>query len=449
MGKYFGTDGIRGIANQEPLTPETAFLLGRAAAYLFTQDQGKASVVLGKDTRLSGDMLEAALCAGLCSAGVDVLQVGIMPTPAVAYLTRALGGVAGIVISASHNPFEDNGIKFFGADGFKLSDEMEEALESFLQGKEIAKRPTGSGIGKIWPVTEGEDRYIEFALNSLTPGIDFRGMRIVIDCANGAAFRLAPKLLQKLGATVYLYHTAPNGQNINQRCGALFPEELQDKVTLHHADLGLSFDGDADRLIAVDEAGVVRDGDYLLLICMQEWLRERRLTSKKVVGTVMSNVGVELGIKAMGGEFIRAPVGDRYVLEEMLRVKAQLGGEQSGHLIFLDYQTTGDGIITALQLLQTLRKTGNTLGELSLCLQKYPQILVNVPITVRKDPLSFPSVQEMAASIQQELGERGRLLVRLSGTEPLARVMVEGPDAAQIEALAQQMAEVIRKEMGE
>jgi phosphoglucosamine mutase len=448
MGRYFGTDGIRGVANQDPLTPEMAFTLGRAAAYLFTQDGEKAPVVLGKDTRLSGDMLEAALCAGLCSAGVDVLQVGVMPTPAVAYLTRALGGVAGIVISASHNPFADNGIKFFGADGFKLSDAVEESLEGFLQGKEVLKRPVGAGIGKIWLVPEGEERYMDFALSSLSPRIDLRGMRIVVDCANGAAFRLAPELLKRLGATVYAYHTIPNGTNINEQCGALHPETLSEKVRLHQANIGLSFDGDADRLIAVDEEGTVRDGDYILLICMQEWLREQRLTSPKVVGTVMSNVGVELGVRALGGEFIRAPVGDRYVLEEMLRVQAQLGGEQSGHIIFLDYQTTGDGIITALQLLQTLCKTQHSLSVLSRCLQKYPQVLVNIPITERKDPLSFSSVQKVANRIAEKLGDSGRLLVRLSGTELVARVMVEGPNVEEIQTLAHQIGAAIRKELG-
>jgi phosphoglucosamine mutase len=449
-GRLFGTDGVRGLANCSPLTAEMACLLGRAGAVHLrgTRRQGKGVMLVGRDTRLSGDMLEAAISAGICSAGVDVLQVGVLPTPAIAHLTRAWGALGGVVLSASHNSFEDNGIKFFSADGFKLPDPREDELERLVRHGVNCQSPTGRDIGRIRLATDAADHYIAFAHTTLGSGMGLHGLRIVLDCANGAAATVAPRLFEQLGAQVIPHAIEPDGTNINLHCGALFPEQAQELVRRTGADVGFCFDGDADRLIAVDETGTVRDGDYALGICTQDLARRGELRTSHVVGTVMSNYGLEEMLQRLGVVLIRAPVGDKYVLEEMQRSGTVLGGEQSGHIIFLTHATTGDGIITALQLLRVMQASGQPLSCLSSVLTKHPQVLLNVPIRERIDPLEIPQVQEVVSQAHQRLQGMGRILVRLSGTEPLARVMVEGRDHQAIQAAAERIAHEIERTIG-
>jgi phosphoglucosamine mutase len=449
-GRLFGTDGVRGLANCFPLTAEVAFALGRAGAVHLQGDrrQGKGMLVVGRDTRLSGDMLEAAMSAGICSAGVDVLQVGVLPTPAIAHLIRAWGALGGVVLSASHNPFEDNGIKFFSADGFKLPDAQEDALEYMVHHGVGCQPPTGRDIGRIHTAPDAVDRYIAFAHTTLGKGIGLHGLRLVLDCANGAAATVAPRLFEQLGAQVIPHAVEPDGTNINSQCGALFPEAAQALVRRTGADVGFCFDGDADRLIAIDEIGTVRDGDYTLGICTQDLVRRGELPTPQVVGTVMSNYGLEEMLQRLGVALLRAPVGDKYVLEEMRRSGTILGGEQSGHIIFLAHATTGDGIITALQLLRIMQTCGQPLSRLSSVLTKYPQVLLNVRVRERIDPLEIPSVRDATAQASQTLQGTGRILVRLSGTEPLARVMVEGRDPQAIHAAAERIAHEIEHTIG-
>lgn len=449
MGKLFGTDGVRGIANEEPMTPETVVKLGRAAAYLFKTRAGRRRIVIGKDTRLHGYMLECALTSGICSMGVDVLLVGPLPTPGIAFITRSLRADAGIVISASHNPFEDNGIKFFSGDGFKLPDHLEQQIEELIGSGEMNTiRPRSAEIGKAYRVNDAAGRYIEFAKGTVPEGLTFQGLKVVVDCAHGAAYKVAPTVLRELGADVIPLHVEPNGLNINDGCGSLYPEVMQRAVLQHKAHVGISHDGDADRAILVDETGAVLDGDYLLAIWALDLQQRGLLKANTVVATLMSNIGLELCLKEAGIRLVRTAVGDRYVLEEMLRSGYNFGGEQSGHVIFLHHNTTGDGIVTALQLLSLMVKRGRPLSELKRCMTVRPQVLVNVRVARRQDLQALPRVQAAIAEAEAQLDGRGRVLVRFSGTEPVARVMVEGQEERQIQWVANAIAEAIEKELG-
>ncbi len=449
MGKLFGTDGIRGVANEEPMTPETVVKLGRAAAYLFKTKAGRHSIVIGKDTRLHGYMLECALTSGICSMGVDVLLVGPLPTPGIAFITRSLRADAGIVISASHNPFKDNGIKFFSGEGLKLPDEMEERMEALITGREIERlRPLAAEIGKAYRINDAAGRYIEFAKGTVPKGVSFQGVKVVVDCAHGATYKVAPTILNELGAVVIPVNIQPNGININDRCGSLYPDVVKKAVLEHRADIGISYDGDGDRAIFVDETGAVVDGDHILAICALDLKRSGLLRSDTLVATVMSNIGLELCLREAGIRMVRVPVGDRYVLEEMLRHGYNLGGEQSGHIVFLDHNTTGDGVVTALQVLSLMVKRQERLSQLRQCMTVCPQLLVNVRVTEKPDLGSIPAIQAVISDAEAQLNGSGRVLVRYSGTESLARVMVEGTDAEQVKFLARSIAEAIEKELG-
>ncbi len=431
------------------MTPETVVKLGRAAAYLFKTKAGRHSIVIGKDTRLHGYMLECALTSGICSMGVDVLLVGPLPTPGIAFITRSLRADAGIVISASHNPFEDNGIKFFCSDGLKLPDEMEASMEALIDSREIEHlRPLATEIGKAYRVNDAMGRYIEFAKASVPKGLSFHGLKVVVDCGHGATYKVAPTILRELGAVVIPLNVEPNGVNINDGCGSLYPEVVKRAVQLHRADVGISYDGDGDRVILVDEAGAVLDGDHILAICALDLKSWGLLRSDTVVATVMSNIGLDLCLKGAGIQVVRAPVGDRYVLEEMLRHGYNLGGEQSGHVVFLDHNTTGDGVVTALQVLSLMVKRQEALSELRRVMTVYPQILVNVRVTEKRDLGSIPAVQTAILEAEATLDGSGRILVRYSGTEPVARVMVEGRDADQVRHVAGSIAAAIEKELG-
>ncbi|MCM3341590.1 phosphoglucosamine mutase [Paenibacillus sp. MER TA 81-3] len=446
MGKYFGTDGVRGIANQE-LTAELAFKIGRCGGYVLTGEaSGKPKVLIGMDTRVSGRMLESSLTAGLLSIGADVVQLGVVSTPAVAYLTRVLGADAGVMISASHNPVEDNGIKFFGADGFKLLDETELEIERLMDAEtDELPRPIGEGLGTVTTDTEAKWRYVEYLKSTVLNR--FEGLRIVLDCANGAAYELAPRLFQELGAEVIAIGAEPTGLNINADCGSTHPEQLKEEVVRQGAHLGLAFDGDADRLIAIDEHGEEVDGDFILLICGHEMKRTGLLKGDTVVTTVMSNIGFFKAAEKLDLNTAKTAVGDRYVMEEMRRGGYNLGGEQSGHVIFLEHNTTGDGMLTGIQLVDTLINSGKTLGEAKSLMRKYPQVLVNVRVGDKSKYKDNAVIEEVIASVEQELGDNGRVLVRPSGTESLIRVMAEGPDADVIEAYVKRIADVVQKEL--
>ncbi|MGI6468143.1 MAG: phosphoglucosamine mutase [Syntrophomonadaceae bacterium] len=430
MGSLFGTDGVRGIANLD-LTAELAFKLGRAGSYVLAQQNpaGRPRILVGKDTRISGDMLESALIAGICSTGADVLTAGIIPTPAVAYLTGKYQANCGIVISASHNPVEDNGIKFFGPAGYKLPDEIEVKIEELVrQGTEGINRPKGPDIGRVYSVESATESYLEYLLSCCDPRLDLRGMTVVLDCANGAAYHVAPELWQRLGARVISIGDKPNGININERCGSTHTELLKRTVRQYHADLGIAYDGDADRCIAVDENGQELDGDYIMLICALDMHRQNLLKPPTVVATVMSNIGFEIALRRENVKVDSCKVGDRYVLEKMMETGALLGGEQSGHIIFRHHATTGDGLLTSLKLMEVVRRTGLKLSELSREMEKYPQMLVNVRLDNKEEVLNHEIIQQALDSAQQRLGEWGKLVVRPSGTEPLVRIMAQGPD---------------------
>ncbi|MBE3586067.1 phosphoglucosamine mutase [Desulfofundulus thermocisternus] len=442
MGAIFGTDGVRGVANRE-LTPELALNLGRAGAYVLSRGLPGASLVVGWDTRISSDMLEAALTAGICSAGVNVLKVGVMPTAAIAYLTRALGAAGGAVISASHNPMDDNGIKFFGASGYKLSDAMEEEIEQLLSNPACIPAPVGARVGRLFPVADAADRYIAFLKDTVS--CDFSGLKVVVDCANGAASRIAPRVLAELGAEVIPIFNTPDGVNINAGCGSTHPAALQEAVVEYGAHLGLAHDGDADRVIAVDGRGNLVDGDQIMVILARALQKKGRLARDTVVVTVMSNLGLDLALEKSGIRVLKTRVGDRYVLEELLRSGATFGGEQSGHIIMLDYNTTGDGILTALQLLQVVRETGATLQELAAQMEKLPQLLENVRVTDKEKVMGSPELARAIREQEERLGGQGRILVRPSGTEPLVRVMVEGRDMELLRSIAGELVEVIHR----
>lgn len=449
MRKLFGTDGVRGVANLEPMTSEIAMQLGRAAAHIFMRRAGRHQVVIGKDTRLSGYMLESALTSGICSMGVDVLLVGPMPTPAIAFLTRSLRADAGVVISASHNPYQDNGIKVFSNQGFKLPDEVEARIEQLIVSDEIKHlRPTADAIGKAYRIGDAEGRYIEFVKRSLPRDLDFQGIKLVVDCANGAAYKVAPSVLRELGATIEVFGDKPDGMNINDRCGAVHPERLQELVWEHQADLGIALDGDADRAIFVCEQGKVVDGDHVMAALGLDLFAQGQLANKTVVGTVMSNFGLELAMNKAGIQLARTPVGDRYLLERMLADGHNFGGEQSGHFIFLDHNTTGDGLISALQILSLMKRTGKPLSELAKAMTAVPQVLLNVHVKHKPDLDQIPDIQSAIRTAESTLNGSGRVLVRYSGTEPLLRIMVEGERDVMIREVADHLAQVVRARIG-
>jgi phosphoglucosamine mutase len=453
--KIFGTDGVRGTANIEPVTAETALKLGRAAAHVFSGLQaygpraGRATIVIGKDTRLSGYMLENALAAGVMSLGADVLLIGPLPTPGVAYITRSLRADAGIVLSASHNPYEDNGIKFFRHDGYKLDDEIERKIEGLVFSGEIESiRPTAGRIGRATRIDDALGRYVEFAKASFPRGRTLEGMRIAVDVGNGAAYKSSPSVLRELGADVIVAHNSPNGRNINRDCGSTHPEEIQRIVRETGAHVGISHDGDADRVILCDENAEMVDGDEIMAVAAIDFLQQGRLKDNTLVATVMSNFGLDDALKAQQGSVIRTKVGDRYVIEAMMKGGYNVGGEQSGHMIFRDYTTTGDGLISALQILRIMVETGKPLSELKKCLNKFPQAQRNLKVK-QKPPLEeLPAVLKLVQETERELDGAGRVLLRYSGTEPKIRLLIEGRDPEKIGKRADEIAELLQGEIG-
>ncbi len=435
--RLFGTDGVRGVANIEPMTVETAVRLGRSAAHVFRGGTHRHRILIGKDTRLSGYMLESALVAGICSMGVDAILVGPLPTPGIAFATRALRADAGIVISASHNPYMDNGIKFFNRDGFKLPDKLEEEIEDLtFTGRIEDVRPTADAVGKAFRVDDVAGRYLEFLKGTLPRGFTLDGMRVVVDAAHGAAYRVGPDVMAELGADVIALGAAPSGTNINDGVGSMHVEAAVARVREGVADVGVCLDGDADRCVLVDSDGNLVDGDHVLTICARAWKEKGELRHDTVVATVMSNLGLDLALREIDVKVMRTDVGDRHVVAQMRDGDYCIGGEQSGHTVFLDFNSTGDGLITALQVLRVMRETGRPLGELAASMQPLPQVLRNVDVAERRPIDELPDVQAAIRDAESSLGDRGRVLVRYSGTQPMARVMVEGEDAGQIASLA-------------
>ncbi len=446
MGKYFGTDGVRGVANAE-LTPELAFKLGRFGGYVLTKNAEHPKVLIGRDTRISGHMLEGALVAGLLSIGAEVMRLGVISTPGVAYLTKALGAQAGVMISASHNPVPDNGIKFFGPDGFKLSDEEEAQIEELLDlNEDHLPRPTGAKLGIVNDYFEGGQKYLQFLKQTVDE--EFTDIHVALDCANGATSALATHLFADLDADTSTMGASPNGLNINEGVGSTHPETLAAFVKEKQADIGLAFDGDGDRLIAIDENGEIVDGDQIMYICAKHLKEEGRLKQNTVVSTVMSNLGFYKAIEANGMHSVPTAVGDRYVVEEMKNNDYNLGGEQSGHIIFLDYNTTGDGLLTGLQLVNIMKLTNKPLSELAKEMQKFPQKLVNVKVKDKHHVTDNERVRTVIEQVEGEMNGNGRVLVRPSGTEPLVRVMVEAPTEEACEQFVQRIVEVVKEEMG-
>ncbi|NLY76640.1 MAG: phosphoglucosamine mutase [Tissierellia bacterium] len=447
MGKLFGTDGIRGIANKD-LTPELAFKIGRAGAYVLSKGN-KGKILVGKDTRISGDMLEAAIAAGICSIGLDVVSLGVVPTPAVAYLTKKYNALAGVVISASHNPVEYNGIKFFNEDGFKLSDEIEDEIERYILSEEdIPLRPVKGEVGRVVVESNAYRDYIDHLKNTINK--DFSGLKIAVDCGNGAVFKIAPELLKELGADVVVINDKPNGVNINVDCGSTNPSMVQSLVLESKADIGLSFDGDADRLIAADEKGNIIDGDHILAICGTYLYENKKLKNNTVVGTIMTNIGLDIYLKDKGINIVKTAVGDRYVLEEMLANGYVLGGEQSGHIIFLEHCTTGDGLATSLQLINVMKETGKKASELNSLMTSFPQVLENARVKkeLKNSYMEDEVIKAEIEKVENVLQGEGRVVIRPSGTEPLVRVMIEGKDMEKIERLAKELADLIEKRLG-
>jgi phosphoglucosamine mutase len=454
--KIFGTDGVRGTANIEPVTAETALKLGRAAAHVFRRlgprevNHLRLKIVLGKDTRLSGYLLENALSSGILSMGVDVLFIGPLPTPGVAYVTRSLRADAGIVITASHNPYADNGIKFFRADGYKLDDNIEGEIEHLVFSGDIESiRPTAGEIGKAVRIEDALGRYIEFAKSSFSRGMTLEGMRIVVDCAHGAAYKSTPCVLRELGAEIFVYGNQPDGVNINKECGSMHPRLMCQKVWEHGAHLGIAHDGDADRVLFCDEAGRLIDGDDVMAICGLEMLAEGTLRDKTLVSTVMSNAGLDAVINAAGGRVLRTDVGDKNVIDEMLRGGYNLGGEQSGHMIFRDHCTTGDGLVTALQILRTMKTRNRPLSELTRCWKRFPQLLENLKVREKRPFEELDGIRELLIEAEKSLKPRGgRVLLRYSGTEPKARLLLEGPDQVTLESWRDRILEPLRRQVG-
>ncbi|MDH5298387.1 MAG: phosphoglucosamine mutase [Desulfobulbaceae bacterium] len=447
MRRLFGTDGVRGVANIHPMTAEIAMQIGRSIAFLVKDMKHDHRIVIGKDTRLSGYMIENALVAGICSMGVDVLLVGPLPTPGIAFITASMRADAGVVISASHNPFQDNGIKIFSRDGYKLPDAKELEIEDLIFSQKMeALRPVAEEIGKATRIDDARGRYIVSLKNTFPRQYTLDGLHIVLDCAHGATYSVAPMVFEELGAKVTALGVNPDGTNINRECGALHPQRMADKVRELGADLGVALDGDGDRLIIADEKGNIVDGDHTMAICAGDLMAQRKLRKKTLVATVMSNMGLEVAMQQMGGKLLRTAVGDRYVVEAMRRGGFSFGGEQSGHLIFLDHNTTGDGILAALQVLAVMIKRNKPMSELAGAMESFPQVLKNVRTAERLDPQRIKGFPETVAALEEKLGARGRILVRPSGTEPVIRVMVEGEDDAEINTMADQLCELIRKE---
>ena len=454
--KIFGTDGVRGIANVEPVTAETALKLGRAAAHVFknleaqSRGHGRHRIVIGKDTRLSGYLIENALSSGILSMGVDVLFIGPLPTPGVAYVTRSLRADAGIVITASHNPYADNGVKFFRADGYKLDDKIEAEIEDLVFSGRIENiRPTAEDIGKAVRIEDALGRYIEFAKASFPRGMTLEGLRVVADCAHGAAYKSTPCVLRELGADVIVFGNQPDGKNINQECGSMHPQHLCARVREFRADVGIAHDGDADRVLMCDETGALIDGDDIMAIAALDLLAQGALAEKTLVATVMSNAGLDAAVSAAGGKTLRTGVGDKLVIDEMLRGGFNFGGEQSGHLIFRDHGTTGDGLVAALQMLRILRATGKALSQLAKCWTRFPQLVTNVVVREKKPFDQLDGVTQLVAEAEAEVrGQGGRLLLRYSGTEPKARLLIEGRDAKMLEAWSQKISDAIKRQVG-
>lgn len=447
MRKYFGTDGVRGVANTE-LTCDLAYKLGRAGGYVLAQGKDKVKVIVGKDTRVSGDMLEAALVAGLMSVGCDVVTVGVIPTPGVAYLTKKYEADCGVVISASHNPVEYNGIKFFNKDGYKLDDAVELEIEGYIDNIEkVDYHPVGENVGRKIFVHNAQRDYIDY-LKSIV-NVDFKGLKVVLDCANGAAYKVAPTIFSELGANVVTINSEPDGNNINDKCGSTHPEKLQESVVKHKANLGLAYDGDADRLIAVDENGNIVDGDHIMVLSAIHLKNKGKLAQDTLVVTVMSNIGLTIAAKEHGINLATTAVGDRYVLEEMKNSGYNLGGEQSGHMIFLDYNTTGDGVLSSLVLAQIVLEEGKNLSELAAVMTQYPQVLVNARIKNenKNKYMEYPEIKYEIERIENLLDGCGRVLIRPSGTEPLVRVMLEGKEEGQIKELATNLANLIQEKL--
>lgn len=449
--KLFGTDGVRGVANIHPMTSEVALALGKGITHLFFKKSNshQSRVVIGKDTRRSSYMLEMALASGICSAGADAILLGPLPTPAIAFITRAMRADAGVVISASHNPFQDNGIKFFDHTGFKLPDQLENKLEKLIESEEFKKiQPTGKEIGKAYRVEDAPGRYIEFLKSSFPKDLNLEGLKIVVDCANGAAYKVAPVVLEELGATVIPIGVSPNGLNINEQFGALYPETVCEAVIHHQANLGIALDGDADRVILSDENGEIVNGDVILAILAQEMKQNGTLKNNRVIATVMSNFGLEKFLEKEKISFTRVQVGDRYVVEEMVKEGANLGGEQSGHLLFLDHCTTGDGMLAALQVLSVMKRREEPLSKLKKIITLVPQLLVNLKVSKREDFHLIPAVQKKMQEAEKLLFGKGRLLLRYSGTEPLIRIMVEGENETILARIANDLKEEIGKSLG-
>jgi phosphoglucosamine mutase len=448
MSRLFGTDGIRGVANCEPLTPELAFRVARQlVATLGEHVTDRVRVVIGRDTRISGQLLESAMVAGVLSAGGECYAVGVLPTPGIALLTRALEAQGGIVLSASHNPYEDNGIKLFSAQGTKFPDAWEEEIERKLSAADAAPRAHGKHIGRLHVYDRAAQYYVDYLCRCFP--LDLAGMTIAIDCAHGATHRVAPSVFRRLGARVVALGAKPDGININAGFGALFPQQLQEKVRSSHAEIGFAFDGDGDRLISVDHMGEIRDGDYALAIAGRHLAKTKRLKGNVVVTTVMANLGLDESLTAAGIDVVKTQVGDRYVHEEMSRRGANVGGEQSGHLLFLDHAPAGDGILSALMLLTVVRESGESLAALSSCMRKFPQVLVNVPVKTKPPFDSIAGVKERVTAFEREMNGSGRVLIRYSGTEALARVMIEGADGERIRVMADELAGVIRSQIGD
>jgi phosphoglucosamine mutase len=441
--RYFGTDGVRGRVGEHPMTVDFALQLASAAARVLAPDGG--TVLIGKDTRLSGYMFESALEAGFVAAGVDVMLIGPLPTPGIAYMTRRFDCDFGVVISASHNLYDDNGIKFFDASGAKLSDELEERIETELAQPPLTR--ASRNLGRATRADRSRTLYQEFCASTLPPGVDLAGLKIVVDCANGAAYKVGPRILADLGAEIVPIGCSPNGRNINDGCGSMAPDLLQLTVPGVRANVGLALDGDGDRLVMVDHLGRIVDGDQLLYVIARS-LREAGTLRGPVVGTVMSNLGLELGLRAAGIEFRRAAVGDRYVLAMLRELHGNLGGETSGHILCLDKTTTGDGLVSALQVLAVMKESGRTLAELTSAMRKYPQVLLNVQVAERFDPAAVPSVRDAVKRIEQRLDSECRVVLRASGTEPVIRVMVEGLDEPKTRAAATELAELIKHAAG-
>jgi phosphoglucosamine mutase len=448
--KLFGTDGIRGVANRDPMTAEVALRLGQAVAQRFRHPERPGRIVIGKDTRLSGYMLESAMQAGIVSAGADVMLVGPLPTPGIAFITWSMRADAGVVISASHNPYQDNGIKIFAADGFKLPDEIEAELERRMEaiaGGDDSVRVPSDAIGKAVRIEDAAGRYVQFLKQVFPKEHTLDGVKVVVDCSNGAAYQVAPQVFQELGAEVIELNVWPDGRNINDDCGALHPEKMAEEVRQSGAALGVALDGDADRLILADEKGNIVDGDQVMAILGTRMLARNQLPQQTVVATVMSNLGLERTLTSKGGKLLRTAVGDRYVVEAMREGGFSLGGEQSGHIIFLDHATTGDGMVAALRVLAVMVAEGRPLSELARVMSRYPQVLLNFPVAKKRPFDEMPAVQKVIASVEKNLGADGRVVVRYSGTESKARVMIEGTDEAGIRAQANEIAQTLQREL--